>query len=472
MTTPAGNATPGENAPGRPDDAQQPPVPGDLLHCLTTLHHTIREMAPFVSDTESFDPTRVIAALDQIKHEHRGMADELLNVYEQLGTIFEVTRLLPTVTTEEEVLDLFLRSLQRSFAGRDVFVARRHTPMEWQRVRRTGTTFEQEPLSDALCEALRSACHGTTARTQVVNLAPTQAGSPLVASSLQALIAPVYSGAYLVCALVIVRRGSTDTASPPEFKASDMGLVESLATFCGDVIRNHRLVREMREMSVAMVRALVSAVDQKDQYTCGHSLRVGYYATMLGRLLCLPEVELQMLQWSALLHDVGKIGIRDEVLNKKGKLTPEEFDHIKEHPSRSHQVVQQVPQLKDALDGVLYHHERFDGSGYPAGLKGEEIPLQARIIQVADVFDALTSSRSYRPAYDWKKALDILAADAGTNVDPRLQPVFDRHLRQQLESDPKAWEQLIEKANRFGAELAGQDCVALTLPVSTGGVSS
>jgi HD-GYP domain-containing protein (c-di-GMP phosphodiesterase class II) len=210
-----------------------------------------------------------------------------------------------------------------------------------------------------------------------------------------------------------------------------------------------------------MVRSLVSAVDQKDQYTCGHSLRVGYHATTLGRLLNLPEVELQMLQWSALLHDVGKIGIRDEVLNKQGKLTPDEFQHIKEHPGKSYRVVQQVPQLAAALDGILHHHERYDGTGYPSGLSGEEIPLQARIIQIADVFDALTSSRSYRPAYDWKEALDIMRSEAGKTVDPHLQTVFDQHIRSVLEGDPAAWQRLIEKANHFASAFESEDSTAM-----------
>jgi len=158
-----------------------------------------------------------------------------------------------------------------------------------------------------------------------------------------------------------------------------------------------------------------------------------------------------------LLHDVGKIGIRDDVLNKQGKLTPEEFEHIKEHPERSYRVVQQVPQLAKALDGILYHHERYDGGGYPAGLKGEAIPLQARIIQIADVFDALTSSRSYRPAYSWEKALSIMAQEAGMAVDPRLQKVFDGYIRQAMQAGPDAWEKLVQRANEFTSTLASED---------------
>ena len=203
-------------------------------------------------------------------------------------------------------------------------------------------------------------------------------------------------------------------------------------------------------MSVTMVRALVSAVDQKDTYTSGHSIRVAFYTTLLGRAFGLSEEDMKMLRWSALLHDVGKIGIRDDVLKKTGKLTKEEFDHIKEHPVRSYQVVRGISYLAGALDGVLYHHERIDGTGYPEGLVGINIPLQARIIQVADIFDALTSSRSYRSAYGWDRALKILREGSGTTSDPHLLKLFERAVRDAIGNDPDGWARLIERAERSG----------------------
>jgi HD-GYP domain-containing protein (c-di-GMP phosphodiesterase class II) len=268
----------------------------------------------------------------------------------------------------------------------------------------------------------------------------------------ETLVGPVFAGdrsgaessSSFVGAIVLARNTDVDA-----FRASDMLLLDSLTRFCGDLIRNQRLVLEVREMSLAMVRSLVNAVDQKDAYTSGHSLRVGYFATLLGKALRLKGTDLRMLQWSALLHDIGKIGIRDDVLKKPGKLTKEEFDHIKEHPERSHRVVQEVRQLSGALDGVLHHHERYDGTGYPAGLTGEDIPLQARIIQVADVFDALTSTRSYRPAFNWRDALDLLEKEAGRTIDPNLQGIFDGLIRESLEGIPDGWEKMIQSANRF-----------------------
>ena len=422
------------------------PLADDPMSSLAGLRALFAGSASFAGDKARTHFEELASALGLIMSEHRGMADELLCVYEQLGVVFEVTRKLTAVRSEDEVLGLFLESLKRSFADREVFVARLRQSGGWV------CAAQAEPLDQRLCTALEKVCRGPRARTQVVNLAASRLlGTP---KPEQVLIGPVYSGESLVCALVILQNNQKSEA---QFRASDMSLVESLAIFCGDLIRNHRLVREMREMSIAMVRSLVSAVDQKDQYTCGHSLRVGYYASMLGRLLRLPDIQLQMLQWSALLHDVGKIGIRDDVLNKQGKLTPEEFRHIQEHPGKSHRVVQQVPQLADALDGILYHHEHYDGSGYPAGLKGENIPLQARIIQIADVFDALTSSRSYRPAYGWEEALSILQAEAGKTVDPHLQKIFDAGMRQTLESDSQAWQRVTEQANHFASAFESEE---------------
>lgn len=351
--------------------------------------------------------------LDGVLGEHAGMADELLRIYEQLGIVFEVTRKIPTVHTEDEVLQLFLNSLRTTYQNHSLYIVRRDfsNALLWP------------PELAALDDATRAQLTDDLLTGQVTVLSFEPNGDGLC----EVLAAPVFAGKAFVCAIVMTR-----SQAARHFEASDMSLLEALSLYCGDVIRNFRLALELRRLSVDMVRALVSAVDQKDAYTSGHSNRVGEYATMLGAEAGLNDEELQMLEWSALLHDVGKIGIRDDVLKKPGKLTDDEFAHIKEHPVRSYEVVRQVPQLEAALDGVRHHHERWDGKGYPDGLAGENIPLQARIIQVADIFDALTTSRSYRAAFDWEKALCILHEEAGKATDRRLVDIFDKLIRRQV----------------------------------------
>ena len=346
--------------------------------------------------------------LSLILREHGGMTEELLRTYEQLGIVFEVTRKLPTVNTEKEVIRLFIDSLRVTYSDFSIWsVFRINDELEW--------TNDNGGRCDGP-SSVASSVVGESIETGRVTVRSCSADG---LSTEEILSAPVFSGTDFVYAIVLTHNNGVRS-----FDTSDMSLFEALALFCGDLIRNHRLMEELRTLSVDLVRALVSAIDQKDEYTSGHSNRVGHYAKLLGRDLGLGDEEIQMLEWSALLHDVGKIGIRDDVLKKQGKLTPDEFRHIQEHPVRSYEVVRKIPQLRDALDGVRHHHEHWDGKGYPDRLAGEGIPLQARIVQVADIFDALTTSRSYRAAFDWQTALGILQREAGTTVDPHLVEVF------------------------------------------------
>ncbi|MGN6700072.1 MAG: HD domain-containing phosphohydrolase [Thermomicrobiales bacterium] len=166
-----------------------------------------------------------------------------------------------------------------------------------------------------------------------------------------------------------------------------------------------------------VIVALIAAVEAKDPYTRGHTQRVAALSLLVGQELRLPSERLRVLYQSALLHDIGKIGVPDAILNKPGRLTDEEFAIIREHPARGHAIIQGVRSLHDEIGGVRHHHERLDGSGYPDGLVGDAIPLDARIIAVADVFDALTSSRSYRAAWSREQALATIDADAGATLD-------------------------------------------------------
>ncbi len=179
-----------------------------------------------------------------------------------------------------------------------------------------------------------------------------------------------------------------------------------------------------REGGLSAVYALVSAVDAKDHYTYGHSRKVNTYAVALAEAIGLSPDEVSRVSTTALLHDIGKIGIPDKILSKKGKLTTEEWEAIKSHPKLGANIIGNVPSLVSCLPAVLYHHERWDGTGYPEGLKGETIPLDARILAIADAFAAMTSARPYRDALCDEKVIKQLRQGAGKQFDPQLVEVF------------------------------------------------
>jgi putative nucleotidyltransferase with HDIG domain len=175
---------------------------------------------------------------------------------------------------------------------------------------------------------------------------------------------------------------------------------------------------ETRSAYLGAIRALAAALDARDPYTAGHSERVSSFAVMIGRGMKLGSNELEVLRLGALLHDIGKIGVSDDILRKNGPLTAEEFEQIKRHPGLGARILRQVPFLAPHLPIVELHHERPDGRGYPFGLRGEEIPLEARIVHVADAFDAMTSARAYRAARPASAACAELERFSGTDFDP------------------------------------------------------
>jgi putative nucleotidyltransferase with HDIG domain len=177
---------------------------------------------------------------------------------------------------------------------------------------------------------------------------------------------------------------------------------------------------DMRDVYLSTVQALTAAIDAKDPYTRGHSDRVTKYAVATARHLKLPEDQVEILQYVALLHDMGKIGIKDSILNKPGKLRDDEYAEIKKHPVIGAEIAAEIKFLSKGAEIVRHHHEWYDGRGYPDGLHGEKIPLGARILAVADAYDAMTTDRPYRKALTTAAAIDELLAGRGTQFDPEI----------------------------------------------------
>lgn len=185
-----------------------------------------------------------------------------------------------------------------------------------------------------------------------------------------------------------------------------------------------QLYTDMRKVHFDTVRALTSAIDASDPYTRGHSERVTYYSVAMARTMRLSERRIQALEYAGFLHDMGKIGINHDILAKTGSLTEDEWQAMREHPAIGARIVSDLDFLKGAREVVLYHHERYDGKGYPEGLAGEQIPLEARITKVADAFDAMMSDRPYRAALGLDKAINELERGKGTEFDPAAVEAF------------------------------------------------
>jgi putative nucleotidyltransferase with HDIG domain len=187
-----------------------------------------------------------------------------------------------------------------------------------------------------------------------------------------------------------------------------------------------RAARENRELFLASNRALAAAIDAKDPYTRGHSDRVAAYAAAIASEMGLPPGQVEQIRLSALLHDVGKIGVDDRIIRKPTALSEEEFRIMKTHPIKGAAIMSAIPQLADVIPGMKYHHEKWGGGGYPEGLRGEEIPMQARIVAVADTFDAMTTTRPYQQAMETDYVVGRIKQFAGARYDPVVVTAFVR----------------------------------------------
>ena len=209
-----------------------------------------------------------------------------------------------------------------------------------------------------------------------------------------------------------------------EYKPFELDLLASLCNSAGTAMEHARLFQQLENTYLSTVKALMSIVEAKDAYTKGHTERVADYAVALGKKMKLGREELRDLAFAAVLHDIGKLVIYERVLNKPGALDDDEWEILKSHPEIGASIIENMEFLAGAVPFVRHHHERYDGNGYPNGLKGEEIPFGARIIAVADAFDAMTTDRSYRKALSRVVALNTMIAKAGSQFDPDAIEAF------------------------------------------------
>ena len=222
------------------------------------------------------------------------------------------------------------------------------------------------------------------------------------------------------------------------FTRDDEELLSGMSSQIAIALENAKLYKAMNEMFIESIESLANAIDAKDPYTNGHSRRVTEYSVRTAREMGLSEEQIERLEYMAVLHDVGKIGIKDAILNKQARLEDDEFVIMKSHTLIGAGILEEMNSLRKLAVGAKYHHEKYDGSGYHERLKGEEIPLESRIIAVADTYDAMTTDRPYRKGLEHITAVNELNLCAGTQFDPKVVECFVKVIDRKLEDDVKA----------------------------------
>lgn len=375
----------------------------------------------------AIDGGRFFERLDSIEKENAALGQELLRCYEQLNLVFEITEKIATLHEPHAIRETLLQRFGGLLNAGAVGL--------WSRgdvTAITGFDSQGRPVPDCLettCDFITAEIEKVRAGERV-RVAEIERKTDDGEKKLHALLGALRDGGSNK--VVVVLRASEDQP----FDSSDMLAAESVLGYGGHILSNIVISRQLQNTAMQTVRALAAAIDAKDNYTRGHSERVGWLGRFLGEAIRLPYSELQMLAWAGLLHDIGKIGVPEAILNKPGKLTDEEFDEIKKHPQIGYDVLKPVSHFEPVLDTVLYHHENHDGSGYPTGISGHDIPLFARIVHVVDIFDALTTNRSYRAGFTLERAIGILEEDAGRVTDPELTRAFINAFRAYKDSEP------------------------------------
>lgn len=359
------------------------------------------------------------AQVNELRFENEGLAVEVLNGYEQLNLIFGFSQSIVSVTTTIDVERALARQAAEALAPAEVYLSQaggtRIWPDEKGRPSEEGLAAVEESIAAAI-SATRRERRSRVVRCgdQEILLCP----APRLGDKTD---------------LIIARRDAENS-----FKTGEIAVTEALVGFGSQILNNNDLHAQLTRMSMDTTRALVAAIDKKDQYTSGHSERVGLFTRLTAAELGISGPELRLFEWAGLLHDVGKIGVPENILTKPGALSETEFAIIKRHPEMGYEILQPISSFQNILDGVLYHHENPDGSGYPRGIKGDDIPLVARVIHVVDVFDALSSNRSYRRAFTVSESIDLLRRDAGAKLDARCVDAFLTALQRYQEEAPKA----------------------------------
>ncbi len=374
--------------------------------------------------------------IDRRLSELRGLSAELSESYEELSLLYKLSNHMTVNQEPRRFLETAVRELNQV------------SGLSWLVLR----LIDNEPRLEALAGAVFASGAMTLTDDQardvggeLIRRLPVD-GQPLIADDASVLgIDQLHNAARSLLATPVHFEGRTlgvlyggDKIDGSHISSVDSKLCHSLAGNLSIFLANTMLYDDMQSMFLGTLHALTNAIDAKDSYTHGHSERVALMSRMLAQHAGFEPMLIERIYISGLVHDVGKIGVPESVLCKPGKLTDEEFSLIKMHPEIGARIIEDIRQMQDLVPGVLHHHERWDGRGYPHGLAGQSIPLMGRVIGLADAFDAMSSNRTYRRALELPDVLEEITRCAGQQFDPDLVDAF-----QSLDFEP--FFDLIEK---------------------------
>ncbi len=387
---------------------------------------------------------------EQLAHEVEQLSDNLASTYEEICLLHSLTQNLRLRSDDEALSKLVLGCVLDCVPSLGAAIQLLPVAKDGQITYKARTqsillTAGGCPLDNAEFTRLIDTLElSSTCGPRVVNRRFTAADGWPFPDVRQLVVVPMSEGNRIFGWLAIFNHRKDQ-----EFGTVEASLLNSIGSMLGIHSSNRDLYRVQSEFLASVVRAFTSAIDAKDPYTCGHSDRVARVAVRLAKELDCDAELLHTLYMAGLLHDVGKIGIDDAVLRKPDKLSQAEFEHIKEHPELGYRILADIAQLAAVLPAVLHHHEQWDGRGYPMQLVADQIPLIARIVAVADAFDAMSSDRPYRKGMSIAKVNEIFQRGAGQQWDPEVIrayfAAFDdiaeiaRHERANLTLDVEQW---------------------------------
>jgi len=376
-----------------------------------------------------------IARVQQQAHDIDSLSQQLGETYEELNLVYKLSAHMTVTQDSRSFLDEALSELQQVVG------------IQWAAMQMTDADERLDRLRGALITAGEADCElSLLEKIGRILLDRFGRSNPTIIDDLQQLDIPgLPEIAERMLIVPIVLEGKpiallfgADKVDGSSLSSVDAKLVTSTAQNMAIFLENTMLYEDMQDMFMGTLHSLVSSIDAKDTYTCGHSERVAWLSRQLAEAAGLDPYTVERVYLSGLVHDVGKIGVPEAVLSKPGKLTDEEFDMIKAHPEIGARILKDIRQMQDLLPGVLHHHERYDGRGYPHKIAGQDIPLFGRLICLADSFDAMSSTRTYRQAMPLEKVLAEVERCAGTQFDPELAKVF-------VKLDFKPYQQMVHE---------------------------